>query len=405
MSIGQIAALNTSNMEYTTSPTSGIRVVQEKFERTPGRQYPLVSMVGYKPATKFDAKTRKVEWIYERTMKAIVVANGSHSSSDTTLNLSTATAHLVGLGQIIKNGDEWMRVTSVANSSSGSVTVVRGLWGTTAASIADGDELKVGPQVFPAGAEFEESPKQWGEWDYNYPMIFQYELTEEFMTEAYTNYLAPGTDKLSHHMERLKDLALKQVEHQLMYGVRANPADYAELGSFGGIQSFLTTSASNRIDLPGKLTPTGIVDLMELQYDELGDVSDQTYIVGYETSRIWDATMSSLNVKAGQKESATAGISNIVYETRYGKAKVMLLPSLDEGELLSLNFGDMGLAPADVGPFGTGWIEFERGVEILNKRTKQKGYGWAGTFMLGDPKKHAMLTFATTTRGSYANFE
>jgi hypothetical protein len=70
--LGTIASLNTSNIEVTTSPTSGIRVVNEKFTRTPGRAYPIVSMVGYGEATKFNANDRKVEWMYERTMKAVV---------------------------------------------------------------------------------------------------------------------------------------------------------------------------------------------------------------------------------------------------------------------------------------------------------------------------------------------
>jgi hypothetical protein len=337
-------------------------------------------------------------------MKATVTLDAALLSGDTTLYLSDETVHLVGIGQVLLNGDEWMRVTSVANSSAGNVTVVRGMWGTTAAAASSGDIFRVGPQVFPANAEFEESPKQYGEWDYNYPMLFQYELTEEMMHAAYTNYLVDSADPLAHHMERLKELALKQLEHWVMYGVRASPATYDEMGAFGGIKSFLTTAASNRIDLPGKLTGTGIVDLMEMQYDEMGDIGDQTYLVGYGTNRIWDAVMSSINAKAGEVESARAGVHTFTFDTRYGTAKTMLIPSLKDGEMYSVNFSDMALHPADVGPFGTGWIEFDRGVEILNKRTRQKGYGWAGTFKIGDPKKHALLTFATTTETAYAGY-
>jgi hypothetical protein len=402
--LGQIASLNTSNIQSTTSPTSGIRVVNEKFTRTPGRQYPLVTMVGYGEATKFNAADRKVEWMYERTMKATVTLDAALLSGDTTLYLSDETVHLVGIGQVLLNGDEWMRVTSVANSSAGNVTVVRGMWGTTAAAASSGDIFRVGPQVFPANAEFEESPKQYGEWDYNYPMLFQYELTEEMMHAAYTNYLVDAADPLAHHMERLKELALKQLEHWVVYGVRASPASYDEMGAFGGIKSFLTDAASNRVDLPGKLTATGIVDLLEAQFDEMGDLGDQTFLVGYGGARIFDAVMMSINATAGENTPARAGISNFTFETRYGNVKTMLVPSLKAGEMYSLNFGDMALHPADVGPFGTGWIEFDRGVEILNKRTRQKGYAWAGTFKLGDPKKHALLTYVTTDGGAYANY-
>jgi hypothetical protein len=402
--LGQIASLNTSNIQSTTSPTSGIRVVNEKFTRTPGRQYPLVTMVGYGEATKFNAADRKVEWMYERTMKATVTTDAAILSTDTVLFLSDETVHLVGIGQVILNGDEWLRVTSVANSSAGNVTVTRGMWGTTAAAIASGAVLRVGPQVFPANAEFEESPKQYGEWDYNYPMLIQYELTEEMMHNAYTNYLVDSADPLAHHMERLKELALKQLEHWVMYGVRASPASYSEMGAFGGIKSFLTSAASNRSDLPGKLTATGIVDLLEAQYDEMGDLGDQTFITSYKTARIFDAVMMSINATAGEATPARAGVHTFTFDTRYGSVKTMLVPSLKDGEMYSLNFGDMALHPADVGPFGTGWIEFDRGVEILNKRTRQKGYAWAGTFKIGDPKKHALLTFATTDTGSYANY-
>lgn len=63
--------------------------------------------------------------------------------------------------------------------------------------------------------------------------------------------------------------------------------------------------------------------------------------------------------------------------------------------------GEIKRHALDVGPYGSGWIEFDRGLEILNKRTRQKGYGWAGTLSMEQPKRQGLITFTDYTTASY----
>lgn len=399
----QIERLTWENASPVTG--SGFRQVQTAFTRLKGPKYGLVSMIGYGEAVKFNNNDWKLEWILHEDMPARATITEALDASQTDVTMSAADAQLTGIGQMLYIDSEWMRVVSVAQANDGILTVTRGAAGSTAATHADNAEVRIGPQVFGDGDEFEESPKVYGEFEYNYPMLVQYELTEQMLTAATHNYLLNGRDPLDVAMEDLKEQAVKHLEHWAVYGTRSAPTDNDGMGFFGGIKSYLTTNGSTRQDLDGELTVVSVVDQLRDMSNKLGDLNGLTVMGSQETTRIFDALVSQL-VSAQQVSSTTitGGIKGTTLATRWGDVTVVPNYSLQDGELYFLQMGDIKLHPADVGPFGVGWIEFDRGTEILNKRARQKGYAWAGTLKMGHPKRHGLITFTTTDGEAYANY-
>jgi hypothetical protein len=89
------------------------------------------------------------------------------------------------------------------------------------------------------------------------------------------------------------------------------------------------------------------------------------------------------------------------YQSALGNITVLVSQSMPDNKILLLRKGDIKIHPLDMDQFGTGWMEFTRDPKETNAVSQQKGYYGAFTLVVGDERRHGVISGFTTTPASY----
>lgn len=391
---GFVGQLNTTSGIVTGQ---GVRQLNEQVRALKGEYAPLLEWILEGEAVNVGSDW-KYEWMKDSEVPRYITLTSALTTGDTTLTMSTTDVNSVQVGMIIHliDNDEQVRVT--ANNGT-AVTITRAYGGSTATNVTSGT---IGHMLLPAMADtddFPESPKSSGEFTYNYGIQAMFELTESDYRTAQVSYLAGREDELSFQYTRLMKWAKQLLNNHIIYGRAVTPAS-GGYGSFDGLRTLITT---NSTPITGQLTPTDIVDTLELimTLDNAADVG-VTFLMNRTAKRIFDGIMNAFFEREAVPGEKSVNLNVINrFECNLGTYETMIVPQLKSSEILVVRRDDVKVHPIKVQGMGTGWVEFERDPVHINARKRQRALSWIGTLCLYNEKRHAKITGFDTTVSEY----
>lgn len=130
---------------------------------------PLLALSSGMP--KEAAGDTSFQWVEDSHLSGNTAANGSHNSAATTITVDDTSIWTAGSILMNQSSGEYMYITAVLSATQ--VTVLRGIAGTTAATIADNAILQHVGTAFEEGGGRPEAVTQKGESRSNYVQIFK----------------------------------------------------------------------------------------------------------------------------------------------------------------------------------------------------------------------------------------
>jgi hypothetical protein len=393
---GSVLELNSSSSIVSGSV---VRQLDSAFEALKGEDAPLVDLFMSGEALKVNTDWT-VQWIKDELLPRTVTLASAWTTGDTVLTMSATDVNSVQVGQLIQfnANDEQIRVT--ANDGT-TVTVTRAYGSTTATNIASGSTGILLLPAFADGSTFPESPKTQGEVATNYCIQALFELSETDLKTAQVNYLTKQGNELDYQFANVMRWAKQLLNNHIIYGRSVTPAS-GGFSSFAGLRAQISTNVTT---VTGLLTPTNIVDTLELVAAQTGvsNMGDLVFMMTRSDKRIFDGIMSAFFDRTAQPNDSPTVSLNVIesFRSNIGTYNTMMVPQLKNGEILVVNKGDVSLNPIAVEGMGSGWVEFERDASIINARKRQRALSWIGTLKVGNEKRHAKITGFTSTVASY----
>lgn len=378
--------------------TNAIRQIQDMIEDLPGTEAPLPSLIGYGSPVLI-GPGKKYEWPQEDWKQNYVqINNGAgYTTSDTSLVVDDGAQ--LQVGQILKNGNELIRVTAISTNT---LTVTRGFAGTAAAAITDDQQLKLLLGAYLDTDSAPRSPHRVGDIEYNFPFQTWFKFDQTDMSTAVPSYLR---DKSQTALERAKTKLLsndvmRQFQNTLMYGERIAPSS-SQQGYMRGISNYISTHVTSSA---GVLTATMLTNLMDdIRRDSRK--TSFTAIGNMDMKRIWDAVFNTYFDRQGTPDTNAVGVTVDKFTTSVGTVDFLVVDDLEDGELYLLDLSDIKILPLEItGGLGTGWVEMTRGPVETGSRLTEWHYSFIGTLQVGYERRHGKITGITTTTSAYANY-
>jgi hypothetical protein len=286
-------------------------------------QTPLISMLGFSdPVTQVEHI-----WFEDEMFPFESTVNGAKTDTDTSIVVDDTEPFRAN--QVVKIGDELLLVTAV-DSTTKTLTVVRGYAGTTAAAIADGAKVEV---MFVEGQEGRDARE--GRYKprvrkSNITQIFD-ETIEISGTSAAVNQY--GIDDLYEYEKQKKQLELAlQLEKALINGIRYENGTVRQMD---GLRNMIKT---NVFDLGGAdLTYDAINDALEAIYKNGGFKTGGAYeiIVPAKQKRVIGKFDKEL-IRINQGEDTRGTVVNYL-TTDFGEFPVSINDNLRPDEVFIID--------------------------------------------------------------------
>jgi len=252
--------------------------------------------------------------------------------------------------------------------------------------------------VFAEGDTFQQSSTLRGEFVTFYPALIQYKYAETGPRAASTNYLEKGQDALDFDTKVRHQARVKADFERLLLHSTQSIISSSLAGSFKGLRNLIATNVTSSV---GTLTATNIEDMLDSIY--AWDGTQNVVVMGNrKMHRIWSAVFNQYFEREGTPTTDSVGVKVWTYASALGDLKYMPVDACLDGELLFLRQDDLSVRPLDMGAFGTGWQQVERGPKETNAVTREVLFYWAGTLIMKDERRHGKLTGITSTVSSYA---
>lgn len=210
----------------------------------------------------------KFEWMSDNLNSNRATVKNAALATDTQITVGDGEGNKFRVNAYVVYGREYLRVTAVAGDV---VTFERGFDGTTAVTIAAGEELRIvsRPQVEGAGLGIDEGHDRYT--DFNHTQIF------ERFAEVTGTQMAVRTHNVGNELQyqvnlRMKELA-REFNDTLIYG-RRRDVGRGTPRTTGGIRYFAEQKNSYRKNLNGaEVSAKDFNDLMEQVYLRGGQVN------------------------------------------------------------------------------------------------------------------------------------
>lgn len=225
-------------------------------------QTPLINMLGFSTAVSQTTH----QWFEDEMFATETTVNGAKLVTDTTITV--ADASMFRVGDVVKIGEELLKITSMAGND---LTVARGYAGTTAVAIADASKVEF---QFVEGVEGNDArqarykervPKS------NKTQIFDDTIQISGTAQSVTQY---GITDLYAYEKDKKQLELAlQLEKALINGVEY---ENGQVRQMRGIRNFIQSNVTN---VGGALTIDAINDLAQDIYEQGGFANGGRYVL------------------------------------------------------------------------------------------------------------------------------
>jgi Family of unknown function (DUF5309) len=333
---------------------------------------PMLSLLG------FSAPVTQVEHIwYEDEMFPIeTTANANKLSTDTTL--SVASVEPFRVGQIVRCKDELMEVTAVG---AGTITVVRGYAGTTAAAISSGDTIEV---LFVKGQEganaragrYKQRVKK-----SNLTQIFDDSIEVSGTAQVVKQY-GVG-DIYEYEKQKVQKMLALQLEKAVIDGIYL---DNGAIRQMRGVRQFIATHAANAG--AAALTLDKINDSLQDIYEAGGFNNGASYVViaPAKQKRVISG-FSNDKIEIQQSERLRGQVVDGIV-TDFGQFPVLLNNNLRPDEILIVDTNRIAIRPlegreffhkymGDQGDFVKGMVVGEYTLEFKEEKAHARIYNLA----------------------------
>ena len=385
---------------YTYGETNTIeRSVVDKMEIVSKKTAPLLKTISPNMDNlSLPCEEVKFEWTRDELNPRTLQVDGTtaYASGDTTLYVASGQGEYLDVGQIIKAGDAYIRVTAVGSRASDLVTVTTH-GGTTGAVAAVDANIEL------VGRANMESQSAWtGQYTtpslpYNLVQTFVYLISASEAQQAIARYGI--NDWLDYQSGKKMIEAMRDFELQMFHGWRTAATAGSVPRSMGGfpdttmgfIYYSATDAESHHKDLGTAvdLTEKVIIDGLQLIHDDVGDEDMATLIVcnGWNKRQITSFYAPSARMDRGSREG---GVVIDTVDTEFGPIDVMLNHLCPTDEVLILNPDKLKVGPLK----GLGWHTDELGITDLSRKFLLHG---EYTFMNGNDKAHYRIYDTSTS--------
>lgn len=361
-------------------------------------EFPLTTMI--KEGAPLDRPMNKVEWgisyldPVNDTLGAAIADN-----TTTTVTPTNIGYYMVGHVLMFASGEEAL-VTAVGAST---LTVTRGIGGTTAAAQANGTGLRIIGIAVKENAESPLGPITQGEIDYNYFQIF-----DEFVQFSHRARVTPTyevkDDRLMFEVQKkLKSTMPQHIENTLLWGSRALGSTTSPSLMGGVFQTSFNTSSS---DLSGAiLTEYDFLEAVQKGFNQVGkNISGKVVMAHPFYKRVFANWYNNIRMIGGDTKSITNTMDTV--ETDFGTFKFVqnhwmtsiTNPNLPDGRMLVFDPDDFELIPYDSESKWGVWAVYEGG--WYSRRAIRGDYSLRAM----NPEKRVVLTNLSTTAADYPNF-
>tara|TARA_Y100001972_G_C7662553_1_gene334399 strand:+ start:979 stop:2133 length:1155 start_codon:yes stop_codon:yes gene_type:complete len=235
-------------------------------------QSPLLVALGF-PDGLFDAENIRYEWLEEALNANGTTLTGTHNTVVTTVNVATGTGNRFVAGDIIQV-DGSRELMSVTTPAANSLTVVRGIRGTTAESYTAGQLVKrmnnpaIENESAPAASPVNRVRKA------NFTEIFR-DVASVTRSARHVKMLGGIADELDHQVLLVQKDLIRNLAYTVVNGKAqsSNPeGTSAQARTMDGIiQSILGGSDSSTVDAAtGSLTESLLNQLLEDMFTKGG---------------------------------------------------------------------------------------------------------------------------------------
>lgn len=376
---------------------SSVRQLQEEFSILPGRDATIVQEVGYGESVRL-SDSMKYEWIVDEYIADTVTVNNGAGYADSATSVVVDDATPVQVGSLIKIGDETARVTAV-NHSTETLTIVRS-WGASAAeAMVDNQVLYVLPSSHVDTATFTQSNSLRGEFLFNYPQQIMHSFKETGMSSGRTNYLTGGATELAYaEMKHMVEVERK-LARAVYYNEKVAPTA-ANAGGFDGLDALITNNVNSSV---GLLTATKLVNLLELIWEDRGNMQGITVKLNHDTKRVFDAVLNAGFSRVGEPTTNELGLVVDRFQWNGGTIDFSLDHWVQDGHAFFVDTSEVSIHPIEVRlpGVGSGWNKATRQVEHTNAVQVEDVYWGIFTLVLREQRNHGKMKGITTSLGSY----
>ena len=361
-------------------------------------EFPLTSMI--KHGGPLEKRMNKVEWgisyldPVNDTLGAAIADN-----TTTTVTPTNIGYYMVGHVLMFASGEEAL-VTAVGAST---LTVTRGIGGTTAAAQSNGTGLRIIGIAVKENAESPLGPITQGEIDYNYFQIFDEYVQFSHRARVTPTYEVQDDRLTAEIQKKLSSTMPQHLENTLLGGSRALGSTTSPSLMGGVFQSSYNTSSS---DLSGAiLTEYDFLEAVQKGFNQVGkNLVGKTVMAHPFYKRVFANWYNNIR----QIDGNTKSITNVMdtFETDFGTFKFVhnhwmtsiTDPTKPDGRMLVFDPEDYELIPYDSESKWGVWAVYEGG--WYSRRAIRGDYGLRAM----NPEKRVVLTNLSTTAADYPNF-
>lgn len=399
-----------TNENYPSN--TGYDSVDARIIKLLGPKAPTVELVGSFSGPKRDMEETddKFRWRTRDEQPNVLTVNGALASG--ALTLTADEIDLVQEGQHLYNrtSGEQIRIDGL-DSASNTGTIERGVNGTTAAAIADNEELLILPAALKATEQSGYTPSVTGEFRQNYFCQFGWRMGQDHWSSGKPSYMLDPKERAQLELAKQEFLSegpkARQMEAAIWYAT-GQAMGTNQRGYFKGVKEFNNVNTSSSV---GALTYNAIMDHVHTINQKKGIVAGQDpqkfRLYGNETMLgIFNSLASSYSTNHKmQGEAYSPNLRVSQFETDFGTLEFMVINQLASGELHGVDFSDVEWVPANF-RLGDGamWTEIEQGPKELGYHATEWHYNFRGSIKLGHPACHFLMTGIDTTVGNYPNY-
>lgn len=318
----------------------------------------------------------KYEWMSDNLNSNLATVTEEAVASATTLKVATGDGEKFRVNAIVVAGEEYMQVTAVNGDN---VSVTRGFDGTSAATIAAGDGIRIvaRPQLQGAMPGLDESHDRYTE--YNYTQII-----ERYAAVSGTQQ-AVKTHNVSNELDYQVQLRLKEASRELndwlIYGRRIQGQGNKPSTS-GGLLYFAGENGASKQNASGaEINPKMLNDLAESVFQRGGSVNtiltntagarQITKFAGDTIRTERTDTGSGHKIQTFVTDLVGGSVATVVIDPNFPKNKIALFDrgilTLDALQGRSLYDVDASIPGAD---FVARQIRGEYGITVKNAKEK-----------------------------------
>lgn len=206
------------------------------------------------------AISQKVQWFEDQLKPRLSAVNGSQTSGDTSIEVTTGTGQYFRAGDFVRNArtNEGFLVSSVSTDT---LTVVRGKGRVAAAAMNDGDQLLIVGNAAAQGATLGTRKQTKKVNNYNYTQIFRHPFG--FTNTMIASKLWAGDEPANEGQKKAIEHK-RDIEQSLFWGARSGESTTSAAGLMGGLYEFVQTNVKDAAGTLSKgLLDTYLRDLLQ----------------------------------------------------------------------------------------------------------------------------------------------